>query len=114
MENLNNKIIKQYYINAECGTIIITAIIDEYKQFVEYWGQLAGTGEVHQIFGIYYHDIKQVDEFAEHASVDFLETAWEELETSLVDVNSEAIARFKAYSDKAAKNARKGLKYQSW
>ena len=114
MENLNNKTIKQYYINAECGTIIITALIHNDTNFVEYYGQLAGMGEVHHIVGVYYQSEDDILNFAEEASADFLETAWEEIESSLVELNSETIAKFKVNSDKIAKNARKDLKYQEW
>jgi len=114
MENLNNKTIKQYYINAECGTIIITALIHNNTNFVEYYGQLAGMGDVHQIFGVYYENEKDITDFAEQASSDFLVTAWDEVENTLVELNSDSIAKLKADSDRTAKDARKDLKYQEW
>lgn len=51
MDNLTGKSIQQFNFDTDEGEIIITAIIDESKNFVEWWGHVKGYTVSIMLFG---------------------------------------------------------------
>lgn len=52
MDNLKDKSIQQFNFDTDDGEIIITAIIDESTNFVEWWGHVKGYCTSIMLFGM--------------------------------------------------------------
>ena len=95
MDNLKGKTIKQFYIEIDNGTIVITAIIDRETKQVEWWGHLMGYGVAKFLVGGIYLKHRTWQETAQYMAWEFYDDI---IDTAIDDDVTEYMG---GHSDKA-------------
>ena len=108
MDNLNNKIIKQFYYNMDYGTTIVTVVIDNKTKYAEFYAHVAGMGVINFVYGV--HVVNNIEGYALQALDIIDDSLLEQVQDGFVaDDIDNSMKEFKIYSDEIARKAREGI-----